>query len=252
MQEKINIIIPMAGAGSRFQVAGYDKPKPFIPFNGKMMIEHVLDSFSDIDANIYLVIQEKFLYDQNKELNSIKSKYNLNFVVVPKLTMGAACTCMAAHKFINNDTRVLFADSDTIFDNGIIKKFLQDASNRDLDASLLTFKSSNPCFSYAKLSTNGYLIKTREKEPISDNAISGVYYYKKGVDFLSAAMDLVVAQDTQKGEFYMSNTYNYFVKYSYKIGIYTISQDDFYCVGTPEQLNDFINKSNSNSYIKTP
>lgn len=241
MKEKINIVIPMAGAGSRFKVAGYKAPKPFILINKQMMIEHVLDSFSNIDANLYLVIQEKFLEEQTKELQLLKTKYNLTFITVPKLTKGAACTCLAAHRILNNDESVLFADSDNIFNTNIVFEFLQDSFLRNLDASLITFKSKLPCYSYAKTNQQGYLIETKEKEVISNNAIAGVYYYKKGVDFLTSAIDLIIAQDLQKGEFYMSNTYNYFTKYSNRIGIFNILENEFNCVGTPEQLANFKN-----------
>ena len=243
MNKKINIVIPMAGDGKRFKEAGFEALKPFILIDGKMMIESVLESFCGINANFYVVIQEKFLIEQKKELEIVSEKYGVEFITVPGLTMGAACTCMAAHEFINNESPVLFADSDTIYKQGVIENFLKDAYDRNLDASLLTFKSSENCFSYAKLNAEDFVMETKEKNPISENAITGAYYYKRGVDFLGSAIDLVVAQDIQKGEFYMSGTYNYFVKKSEKIGIYNILQEDFDCVGTPEQLKIFSQKT---------
>lgn len=243
MKNKINIVIPMAGAGSRFQVAGYDVPKPFIVFNGKMMIEHVLESFAGVSANLILVIQEKFKTEQAQQLEKLKNAHDLDFVMVPRLTMGAACTCMAAHNQINNDSGVLFADSDNIFPSEVIKAFIEDARKRNLDGALLTFNSNNPCFSYAKTDNAGFLVETKEKQVISNNAICGVYYFKQGKDFIASAIDLVVAQDLQKGEFFMSNVYNHFLKYNKKVGIFNIAQDDFKCVGTPQQLDSFINSA---------
>lgn len=241
MEDKINIVIPMAGAGSRFQVAGYDVPKPFIVFNGKMMIEHVLESFAQVNAKINLVIQEKFKTEQAGQLEKLQKLHDLEFVTVPGLTMGAACTCMAAHNKINNDNGVLFADSDNIFAPEGIKAFVEDVKKRNLDGALLTFNSSEPCFSYAKINADGLLVQTKEKEVISNNAICGVYYFKRGADFIGAAIDLVVAQDLQKGEFFMSSVYNHFLKYNKKVGIFNIAQDDFKCVGTPKQLENFLN-----------
>ena len=90
----INIVIPMAGAGSRFFSAGYDLPKPFIEFNGEMMIEHVLSSFNWVNAYFTLVLQEKFLSEQKEQIDVLKNKYNVNIVTVPKLTMGAAITAL--------------------------------------------------------------------------------------------------------------------------------------------------------------
>ncbi|MGN1039657.1 MAG: hypothetical protein ACI4PI_03140, partial [Oscillospiraceae bacterium] len=172
-KDSINIIIPMAGAGSRFQVAGYEVPKPFIEFNSKMMIEHVLASFEGINANFILVLQEKFLTEQKNQLVRLKNNYKLDFVTVPKLTMGAAITALAAHKKINPECDIIFADSDNIFDKKDIYNFINYIREKDFSGALLTFNSDKPCFSYAQVDNNGYLIKTKEKEVISNHAICG-------------------------------------------------------------------------------
>lgn len=240
MLNKINIVIPMAGAGSRFKLAGYELPKPFIEFDGKMMIEHVLSSFKLIDANFILVLQEKFLSEQNAQLEKLKSKYTLDFVTVPKLTMGAAITALSAHKMINSQYDIIFADSDNIFNQEDIKNFISYARNKNLSGALLTINSDKPCYSFASIDENGYLIETKEKEVISNHAITGVYYFKNLEDFKNAVIDLIVESDLSKGEFYMSNVYNHLKKETNKIGVYDI--DYFDCVGTPEQLKEYIDR----------
>lgn len=237
----INIVIPMAGAGSRFRVAGYDLPKPFIEFDGKMMIEHVLSSFSNINANFILVLQEKFLTEQKEQLEILKSKYTLDFVTVPKLTMGAAITALAAHKKINLEYDIIFADSDNIFSPEDIHKFLYYVRSNSLDGGILTINSDKPCYSFASVDDKGYLIETKEKEVISNHAITGVYYFKSLEQFKDSVIDLVVESDLSKGEFYMSNVYNHLRKITDKIGIFDIKH--FGCVGTPEQLKEYIERS---------
>lgn len=234
----VNIVIPMAGAGSRFTAAGYDVPKPFIEFNGKMMIEHVLSSFNKINAVFTLIMQEKFLSAQESQVKKLRKKYNLTIVTVPKLTMGAAITALACHNKINSEYDIIFADSDNIFKDEDIFNFLQFARNRNLSGALLTFNSQNPCFSYAKTDENGILTETKEKEVISNHAITGVYYFKSVEIFRNSVIDLVVESDIQKGEFYLSNVYNHLKKFTDKIGIYDIA--DFNCVGTPEQLSEYL------------
>lgn len=237
----INIVIPMAGAGSRFRVAGYDLPKPFIEFDGKMMIEHVLSSFSNINANFILVLQEKFLTEQKEQLELLKSKYTLDFVTVPKLTMGAAITALAAHKKINPEYDIIFADSDNIFSPEDIHKFLYYVRSNSLSGGILTINSDKPCYSFASVDDKGYLIETKEKEVISNHAITGVYYFKSLEQFKDSVIDLVVESDLSKGEFYMSNVYNHLKKFTDKIGIFDIKHFD--CVGTPEQLKEYIERS---------
>ena len=234
----INVVIPMAGAGSRFEIAGYDVPKPFIMFQNKMMIEHVLTSFENINPNIVLVLQEKFLTEQKQQISKLMNNYSLDFITVPKLTMGAAITALASHKKINPDYDIIFADCDNIFNPDDISDFLTYTRKNNLDGALLTFNSNKPCFSYAKTDTNGYLIQTKEKEVISNHAISGIYYFKTLELFKDAVIDLIVESDLTKGEFYLSNVYNHLLKFTTKIGIYDIPKFD--CVGTPEQLNNYM------------
>ena len=238
LQNPINIVIPMAGAGSRFAVAGYDVPKPFIEFDGKMMIEHVLSSFSELNANFILVLQEKFLSEQSSQIEILKKHFPVEIVTVPKLTMGAAVTALAAHRAINPDFDIIFADSDNIFNKKDVKNFISDVRIRNLSAALLTFNSDNPWFSYAKIDNSGKLVETKEKEVISDHAICGMYYFKTLKDFKDAVIDLIVCNDLSKGEFYMSNVYNHLKKFTDKIGIFDIEHFD--CVGTPEQLERYI------------
>lgn len=236
----INVVIPMAGAGSRFAIAGYNVPKPFIEFNNKMMIEHVLGSFDEIDAKFILVLQEKFLTEQKEQLEQLQSKHNLNFVTVPKLTMGAAITALAAHKEIDENFDIIFADSDNIFKQSDIKNFISFARSNDLSGALLTINSDKPCYSYAKTDKNGYLVETKEKEVISNHAITGVYYFKSLEQFRDSVIDLVVESDLSRGEFYMSNVYNHLKKITDKIGVFDIEHFD--CVGTPEQLKEYIER----------
>lgn len=236
----INIVIPMAGAGSRFKIAGYDLPKPFIDVKGRMMIEYVLDGIQIPDANYTLIIQEEFHKTNQDKLDFLSKKYGVNFVAVEKLTQGASCTALAAHELINNKDMVVFVDSDNFFDNNVFKQFISDAINRKLDGSLLTFATQDSRFSFAKTDENGFVVKTAEKEPISNHAITGVYMFAHGSDFVKCAINMMIYGDRSKNEYYMSNVYNWAIKSGLKIGVYDINENDWVCVGTPEQLNDFI------------
>ena len=237
---KINIVIPMAGAGSRFANEGYDLPKPFVDIAGKMMIERVLDGLKCKEAKYTLVIQEKFLTENKNCLDKLSKNYELDFVTVECLTAGASCTALASHKIINNDIPVVFADSDNIFADGILQNFINDALARKLDGSLLTFQTKEDCFSFVGLNENGFAISTAEKNPISTNAITGIYYFGKGSDFVDQAINMMIYNDKIKGEFYMSNVYNWMIKASKKVGVYDIKGKSWNCVGTPVLLKNFL------------
>lgn len=237
----INIVIPMAGAGSRFSVAGYDLPKPFIDVNGKMMIEHVLDGIQIPDATYTLIIQRAFQAEHGDKLDLLARKYGVRFVAVEKLTQGASCTALAAHELINNDDMVVFADSDNFFDNAAFRNFIADAKTRNLDGSLLTFNTNEPCFSFAETDSDGFVIRTAEKDPISNHAITGVYLFAHGRDFVRCAINMMIYGDRAKNEYYMSNVYNWAIKSGLKIGVFDIKKSDWACVGTPQQLTEYLN-----------
>ena len=233
----------MAGEGKRFKVNGYNDPKPFIKFKGKMMIEHVLEGLMVSGANYILIIREEFMEHHYDKLNILRKRFPVKFIVVEKLTQGASCTALAAHKYINNEFPVIFADADNIFENSAFKIFLSSAINNELDGCIMTFKSSEPCFSYVLLDQKNNVIKTKEKEVISDLAIAGVYMFNKGSCFVESAIDMMIYGDKDKGEYYMSNVYNWAIKKNRKIGISMIEKDDWVCVGTPKQLEEYLSKN---------
>jgi dTDP-glucose pyrophosphorylase len=236
----INVVIPMAGAGSRFAKAGFTTPKPFISVGGRMMIERVLDGVRASGAKYTLVIREDFLSGQAAELDALAKKYPLSFATVERLTVGAAATALAAHETINSDIPVVFADSDNFFDNAKFNAFISDCLSRGLDGSLLTFPSDKECFSYARTDADGIVLETREKEVVSNHAIAGAYMFARGSDFVKCAIDMLVYGDMTKNEYYMSNAYNWGVRRGMKFGIFDIAETDFACVGTPEQLAEYL------------
>ena len=238
----LTIVIPMAGAGSRFAKEGYRLPKPFIDVNGRMMIERVLDGVAVPDARYVLVIQQKFLEENKEQLDFLYSKYPVTYVTVKHLTQGASCTALAAHKHFAKEDAVVFVDSDNIFDNATFCRFIEDALYRRLDGSLLTFQSSDARFSFAGVDENGFVTRTREKEPISSHAIAGAYYFARGEQFIDCTIEMLIYGDKAKNEFYMSNVYNYAVDRGMKIGVFDIADSDWDCVGTPDQLKKFISR----------
>ena len=137
-----------------------------------------------------------------------------------------------------NRINIIFADSDNIFNSNDIKNFVNFSRENNLEGALLTINSNNVNYSYAKCDENDFLIETKEKEVISNHAITGVYYFKSLNNFRDSVIDLVVESDLSKGEFYMSNVFNHLKKFSNKIKVFDIKHFD--CVGTPEQLEKYI------------
>ncbi|WP_103559593.1 glycosyltransferase family 2 protein [Campylobacter concisus] len=237
----MNILIPMAGLGSRFAKAGYKKPKPFIDVSGKPMIVRVLENLKYPDAKYILVAQWEHLQKEKELVEKIEHEFNAVFVPIEKLSEGTACTVLYARKFINNSTPLLIANSDQIVDIDIAA-FIDDCKNRELDGSILTFvdEYKDPKWSFAKIDDNGLVKEVKEKEVISPYATVGIYLYSRGSDFVNSAVDMIARNDRVNNEFYTCPTYNYAIKDGLKIGIYNIRFNQMHGIGTPEDLNSYL------------
>jgi dTDP-glucose pyrophosphorylase len=230
----------MAGMGSRFTAAGHGLPKPFIDIAGKMMIERVLDGLALEDTHYTLIIQEMFKHEYAEQLRRITGRYHVGFATVERLTQGACCTALAALEIFNNNLPVVFADCDNIFHEGVLHAFIEDARQRHLDGSLMTFHSASPQYSYAETDKDGFVVRTIEKEVIGKHAVAGAYMFRKGANFVRCAVETLMYGERDKGEYYMSAVYNRAVRHDMKIGVFDIADCDWDCVGTPEQVRVYM------------
>lgn len=239
----INIVIPMAGLGSRFAKDGYEKPKPFIDVNGKPMIVRVLENLAYPNANYILIARKEHLEQEKELVKKIEKNYQVTFIGIDKLTEGTVCTVLYARKYINSEAPLLIANSDQIID-GTIFNFVNDCFERNLDGSILTFKDKelNPKWSFAKLDANDLVTQVKEKEAISEFATVGIYLFSKGNAFVNAAIEMIIENDRVNNEFYTCPVYNYLIADGYQIGIFNIEQDTMHGIGTPEDLEIYLEK----------
>jgi len=237
----INIVIPMAGAGSRFVNAGYKTPKPFIDVLGKPMIVRVMENLSYPDARYILVIRKEHMEVESDLVEKIKRNFNVVFIPIDKLTEGSASTVLFARKYINNETPLLVANSDQLMDMEVAD-YINECKNRKLDGSILTFidKTRDIKWSFAKIDDKGLVKEVKEKVGISDYATVGLYYFTKGKDFVNSAIDMIIENERVNGEFYTCPVYNYVIKDNGKIGIYNIDFNQMHGLGTPDDLNKYL------------
>lgn len=241
----INIVIPMAGEGSRFVKAGYKKPKPFIDVCGKPMVVRVMENLACKNARFILLARTSHLQREKKTVQDIQKRFNAVFVPVDKLTEGTACTVLHARRYINNKTPMLIANSDQIVDADI-SGFIEVCRKKAMDGSILTFidKNRDKKWSFARVNKAGLVTETREKMPISKYATVGIYLYSQGRDFVDASIDMIAANDRVNNEFYTCPTYNYAIRDGKKISIHNIEQAQMHGMGTPEDLTSYISLLN--------
>jgi HAD superfamily hydrolase (TIGR01509 family) len=234
--EKLNILIPMAGAGSRFEQAGYTFPKPLIEVNGKPMIQVVVENLN-IDANYIYVVQKSHRkkYNLDTMLNLITP--GCKIVEVDVLTEGAACTALLAKDYINSDSPLFFANSDQ-FVEWDSNEFMYKMQESNCDGGIVTFKATHPKWSFAKVDDNGFVTEVAEKNPISDNATVGYYYWKHGSDFVKYAEQMIGRNIRVNNEFYVCPVFNQAIEDCKKIRIFESSK--MWGLGTPEDLKFYL------------
>ena len=234
--DKMNVLIPMAGAGSRFEQAGYTFPKPLIDVNGKPMIQRVVENIN-IDATHIFIVQKSHYekYSLQHTLNLISP--GCKIVQVDGVTEGAACTTLLAKEYINNDDPLVLANSDQYVDWDS-SQYMYSCMTDDIDGSILTFNSTHPKWSYAKTNDQGFVTEVAEKKPISENATVGIYFWKKGKDYVECAESMITKNIRVNNEFYVCPVYNEAILRNAKIKTFHIEK--MWGLGTPEDLDTFL------------
>ena len=235
--KKLNILIPMAGRGSRFADKGYVFPKPLVEIKGKPMIQLVIENLN-IDANYIFIVQKEHVDKYNiKQMLEIL-KPGCTVIELDEVTEGAAVTTLLAKEFINSESPLLLANSDQYIEwdsSEVMYNFL----NSDIDGGILTFESTHPKWSYAKVNEQNLVIEVAEKNPISNNATVGIYFWQKGSDYVTFAEEMIQKDIRVNGEFYVCPVFNQAISANKKIKIKNI--DEMWGIGTPEDLDNFLN-----------
>ena len=234
--ETLNILIPMAGAGSRFEKAGYTFPKPLIDVKNKPMIQVVVENLN-IKANYVYIVQKSHRekYNLDTLLNLITP--NCKIVEVDGLTEGAACTALLAKEFINNNQPLFFANSDQ-FVEWDSNEFMYKMNETEADGGIVTFEATHPKWSFAKINEKGLVTEVAEKNPISNIATVGYYYWKHGSDFIKYAEKMIQEDIRINNEFYVCPVFNQAIADGKEIRTFNI--DKMWGLGTPEDLKYYL------------
>ena len=240
----LDIVMPMAGEGSRFLKEGWTTPKPLIELNGQPLFKHAISSVTDKDIQMkysFIVRQEHIdKYQIDKGIRSFLPEANLFSVV--KTTRGAVETCLIAENAIADDDAVIVMDCDLEFRSKkfieIIKQILNKPIEEATGGALVSFESNEPRYSYAALGEDGFVARTAEKEVISNHALCGAYFFASGRRFKQIAHLLLAETAFTKPEYYVSLLFNYLLKDGEKVWL--ASMEEYYSYGTPEELKRYL------------
>ena len=233
----LNIVVPMAGRGSRFANAGYMLPKPLIQIYGHPMIEYVINNIRPAQEHRFIFIcQQEHLEQYNLQAELQRMAPGCAVVTVDHITDGAACTVLLAQQYKDNDDSMMIANSDQYVDTDI-NEYL--AAMKDYDGLIMTMPANHPKWSYIRYDQNGFVTLVREKEVISDQATVGIYNYKHGKNFVKYAKQMIQKNIRVNGEFYVAPVYNEMIEAGMKL-VYKDVGIKMHGLGTPEDLEAFM------------
>lgn len=238
----LNIVIPMAGAGSRFAVAGYKDPKPLIPIHGVPMIRLIIENLKPSgDHKFIFICQKAHVKEYNLREKLWEWAPGCEILELDGLTKGAACTVLKAKNLIDSDFPLMIANSDQYVDIAI-DDYLEAISKNDLDGLIMTMTTTDPKWSFVKLSSKNLVLDVVEKKAISNEATVGIYNYRHGRDFVTAAEKMIESNQSVNGEFYVAPAYNLMIQRNKKIGIFNIGAEGagMYGLGIPSDLDLFL------------
>jgi dTDP-glucose pyrophosphorylase len=239
----LNIVVPMAGRGSRFAKEGFTDPKPLIPLVDKRMIQVVINNLKPNTPHRFIFIcQKQHVVDYKLDILLEEWAPNCKIVAIEGITEGAACTVLCAEELINNDDPLMIANSDQWVDVDI-NDYLNEISENNLDGLIMTMKANDPKWSYVELDDSCQVTRVVEKVVVSDEATVGIYNYKKGSTFCQYAKKMLERNERSNGEFYVAPVYTYMYEdENAKIGIYNVGKegDGMYGLGIPSDLEFFL------------
>lgn len=242
-KEVVNVVIPMAGLGSRFAKAGYKLPKPLIDVFGKPMIQLVIENLTPktYETRFIFLCQKEHLEQYNLAKKLMQWSPGSEVVEVNGLTQGAACTVLLAKNLINNQTPLMIANCDQFVDC-LIDDFLDAWFKQGFDGMIMTMTANDPKWSFVGFDSKGNPERVVEKEVISTEATVGIYGFKQGASFVKEAEEMIANEERVKNEFYVAPTYNKLIQQGARLGVFNIGSErnGMYGLGIPEDLDYFL------------
>ncbi len=237
----LNIVIPMAGRGSRFQAVGYTLPKPLIPVLGRPMIKLVIDNLRPRQEHrfIFLCLVEHI---ERYKVDELLIQWSPGCVVVPvdTVTEGAACTVLLAKEHIDTGSPLMIANSDQWVDIDI-NVYLARLDDASLDGLIMTMWADDPKWSFVRFDQYGAITEVVEKQVVSNEATVGIYNFRRGSDFVRSAEEMIQLNLRVNNEFYVAPAYNRMLAAGCRLGCYNVGKeaDGMYGLGIPSDLELF-------------
>jgi NDP-sugar pyrophosphorylase family protein len=235
----LKIVIPMGGEGKNFLDRGFVFPKPLVEVQGRPMIHWVVKNLELKEPHQFIfVCQEAHLH--RFALGEVLSLIAPGSVVIPlrQGTAGALCSVLLAAEYLADGSELIVANADQVVDVPLAS-FLAEARKPDVDGCIMTFPSTHPKWSFAKV-VDGEVVAVAEKRPISQDATAGLYYFRKAKTFLECAEQMILKNAAIQGQFFVAPVYNELILGGQRVTTFPIERAAMHSLGSPEDVESFI------------
>ncbi len=239
----MQVVIPLAGRGSRFEEKGYTFPKPLIEIGNRSMIEMVLENMQlPGDAQVTFICRAEHLtrFHLDDVLRLLAP--GCRVIALQNETAGALCSVLLAIDQIAPEKEVLIANGDQLFSTSLAP-YYEACRAPEVDGCILTFSATHPRWSFARTDDEGRVIGVAEKRPISRQATAGFYYFRRAADLIAGAEQMILKGLRTADQFFVCPVYNELILSGKNIRTYHLPEDSMHSLGTPEDLENFIRTS---------
>jgi len=238
----IQLVIPMAGLGSRFVDQGYSTPKPLLPIGQFKMIEIIIQNLAPANVGVVIVIANRAVAEA-WGLHKLLARYNFDFeiILIDELTDGPASTCNLAQPALDMNSPLVIANSDQYLntDMGLeYEAWLESGA----EGVIWAMEDSSPKWSYVRSDDQMHALEVREKVAISNHATCGVYGYRFARDFFDSYEEMKAANDRTNGELYVAPSFNYLIERGKKVLVRNLGPTSqvMFGLGVPEDYEAFL------------
>jgi NDP-sugar pyrophosphorylase family protein len=244
---RVQLVIPMAGDGTRFTSAGYSVPKPLLSIHGRKMFEIVLSNLSNSYVKKALLVAkaEWELGAVIAELNEVAS-FPVELLELSALSEGPAHTVEFVQNNLDMELPLVVANSDQYLDYKF-DHFYECLCDGQMQGAVLTMVDNNPKWSYASLDPNGDIVSIVEKVVVSVHATAGIYGFSKARYFFEALAQMKAQNARVNGEFYVGPVYNYLDTTNGKVANFDMGPvgNVMHGLGVPEDFEAFLQTQTS-------
>ena len=243
----MNVLVLMSGSSQAFKDAGYGYPKNLAEVAGQPMVQHVMESLQplkSLGARFICAVRN----DENRRHHTGKVLQLMDpetLVLEVEETSGAACTALLAVDLINDDSPLIITNGDQILMDVDLPAIIAEFLEKKWDAGVVVFEDIHPRWSFVKCNEEGLVIETAEKRPISKFATAGFYFFARGSDFVSAAMEMLKKDAQVNGLFYICPALNEMILRQARIGVHLIERSSYCSLATPADVHNYSNKTSS-------